>query len=91
MRIFVSEFVTCGAWPDELPRGSLLREGRSMLAAILADCARIPHCEAVTTWDRRLGPPKIDGVQVFLVGDAQDVRRAYEDRGAVEIGNRTGK
>lgn len=32
-----------------------------------------------------------DRTTVFLVGDARDVRRAYEDRGAVEIGNRSGK
>ncbi|MBC8289654.1 MAG: ATP-grasp domain-containing protein, partial [Planctomycetes bacterium] len=54
-RIFVSEFVCGGAWPEDSLEPSLAREGRAMLTAIVADLLRIPGCEVVTTWDRRLG------------------------------------
>jgi tyramine---L-glutamate ligase len=55
MRVFVSEYVCGGAWPEEHLDGSLAVEGRSMLLALVRDLLRIPRVEVVTTWDHRLG------------------------------------
>lgn len=55
MRIFVSEFVCGGGWPEPQIATSLAREGRAMLTALVDDCSRIPGAEVVTTWDARLG------------------------------------
>lgn len=54
-RVFVSEYVCGGAWPEDTLEPSLAREGRAMLTAILADLLRLPGSQVVTTWDRRLG------------------------------------
>lgn len=54
-RIFVSEYVCGGAWPEDSVEPSLAREGRAMLTAIVADLLRIPGCLVATTWDGRLG------------------------------------
>jgi len=59
MRIFVSEFLTCGACAEEDLPESLLREGQCMLQCILEDCLRIPDCHVVTTWDHRLDQQKL--------------------------------
>ncbi len=53
MRLFVSEYVCSGAWPDAVLPESLAREGRAMLLAFLEDAARVPDCEVWTTWDER--------------------------------------
>ncbi|HLQ45401.1 MAG TPA: hypothetical protein VK137_11770, partial [Planctomycetaceae bacterium] len=55
MRIFVSEYVCGGAWPEERIETSLAREGRAMLTALVEDLARLPCARVVTTWDARLG------------------------------------
>ena len=53
-RVFVSEYVCGGAWPEPTIQGSLAREGRAMLLAVIADLLRVLDCEVVTTWDARL-------------------------------------
>lgn len=59
MRIFVSEYLTCGAWGGrELPP-SLLAEGRAMLSAVVADLLADPNSEIRITWDARAGSPGI--------------------------------
>lgn len=53
MRIFVSEFITCGALSNTSPSASLLREGRAMLLAVVKSLLVAPDCQVVTTLDRR--------------------------------------
>jgi len=55
LRVFVSEYVTGGAWPEGPPGGSLAREGAAMLQAVVTDLADVPGLELHTTWDLRLG------------------------------------
>lgn len=55
MRLFLSEYVTGGAWPEPHLESSLAAEGRGMLAALAEDCLRIPAVEVVTTQDVRAG------------------------------------
>ena len=55
MRVFVSEYVCGGAWPDETLDSSLGVEGRAMLEALIEDLLQISGVDVVTTWDRRLG------------------------------------
>ncbi|MEX0703535.1 MAG: ATP-grasp domain-containing protein [Planctomycetales bacterium] len=69
MRIFVSEFLTCGAW-TAAPQPSLLREGAAMLRAIALDFARIAGCRVVATWDARLESPDLPGVEVLRADGA---------------------
>ena len=64
MRIFISEYLGGGAWPDGAPPDSLAREGRAMLEAILADATRLPGVEVHTTWDARLERPFQTGATV---------------------------
>jgi tyramine---L-glutamate ligase len=60
MRVFVSEYVCGGAWPDELLDNSMAAEGRAMLVSLVQDLLRIPAVNVVTTWDQRLGTFPID-------------------------------
>lgn len=55
MRLFLSEYVTGGAWRELHLESSLTAEGRGMLAALAEDCLRIPDVEVVTTQDVRAG------------------------------------
>ncbi len=72
MRVFVSEYVCGGAWPQKQLETSLAREGRAMLAALTEDIARVPGCEVVTTWDARLGPCPLRDCEVRIVDTASD-------------------
>lgn len=54
MGLFVHEFFSSGAYPGELQRSSLAREGLAMLRAILEDFAGCSARRALTTLDRRL-------------------------------------
>ena len=56
MRVFVSEYVTGGGWPEGTIAGSLAVEGRAMLCAVVDDLSRIAGVRVETTWDARLGP-----------------------------------
>lgn len=64
MRLFISEFVCGGGWPDGIPTGSLRREGEAMVCAIADDFRSIPGCDVTVTWDGRLGPFPVEGVRV---------------------------
>ena len=55
MRVFVSEYLCSGAWPEPDLPVTLAREGRAMLLALLADLARLPDVSLCATWDARLG------------------------------------
>ncbi|MGQ0633807.1 MAG: ATP-grasp domain-containing protein [Planctomycetaceae bacterium] len=72
MRVFISEYVCGGAWPDAKPGGTLAIEGRAMLAAVVEDFCRVPGVRVTTTWDARLGPPPVDAVQVVRVESSAD-------------------
>lgn len=67
MKIFVSEYVCGGAWPDEKLETSLAAEGRAMLAALVEDLSRIPGARVVTTWDARLGECPLKNCDVRIV------------------------
>ena len=54
LRIHIRESVTAGDLGDD-PPASLLREGQAMLAAISADCRRIPSVEVTTNGDIATG------------------------------------
>jgi predicted ATP-grasp superfamily ATP-dependent carboligase len=72
-RVFVSEYVTGGAWPEADVPQSLRIEGRAMAVAVAADLAAVDGWRVVTTWDRRLGPsPFPAGIDVVPVGSPQE-------------------
>lgn len=54
MRVFVSEYICGGAWPEKTLDSSLAVEGRAMLAALVQDLLRIPDVNVAITWDTRL-------------------------------------
>lgn len=84
MRVFVSEFVCGGGWPEEPLPPSLLREGRLMLLTVLRDLSRISQVRPVTTWDTRLGtfPAGCEGVTVIPVGSPDEERRLFHQLAA---------
>ncbi len=73
MRILVYEFVTGGGWfgvEPNAPLGSLLAEGRAMLAALAADFAAIEGCQVEVLHDRRLEPLALPGIKLHEVASA---------------------
>ena len=77
-RLFVSEYVCGGGWPEEPLPQSLAREGRAMLLAFLIDSAQIPNCEVATTWDeQRCGRFALSGVQAFPAQSPDDEARLF--------------
>ena len=78
MRLYVSEFVSGGAWAGELPYDSLLPEGESMLRAVADDFACIQDCDVVTTRDSRLRPFRSETVDVIVVSGPDQERRLFE-------------
>jgi predicted ATP-grasp superfamily ATP-dependent carboligase len=54
-RVFVSEFLSSGAWPEPSIPDSLAREGTAMLLCVIRDFLNDPSIELRTTWDQRLG------------------------------------
>lgn len=54
-RVFVSEYVCGGAWPEPTLDNSFAVEGRAMLLALIDDLLEIPLLSVATTWDARLG------------------------------------
>jgi predicted ATP-grasp superfamily ATP-dependent carboligase len=66
-RVFVSEYITSGAWADRPLVGSLATEGQAMLVALAEDLADDPGIEVVTTWDSRLGEFPVTGTRAFAV------------------------
>ncbi|MGH7128921.1 MAG: ATP-grasp domain-containing protein, partial [Planctomycetaceae bacterium] len=82
MRVFVSEFLCGGGWPDAEFPPSLAREGRAMLDAVLMDFAAVPGCDVVTTWDDRLPPCGIAGVDAISVASPAEERRRFDELAA---------
>lgn len=78
MRVFVSEYVCGGAWPEETIVGSLAVEGRAMLRAIVDDLSRIAGVEVETTWDARLGPVPFRGVRTIRAESPAHERQCFE-------------
>jgi predicted ATP-grasp superfamily ATP-dependent carboligase len=72
MRVFISEFVCGGGWPEPQIGGSLAGEGGAMLRAAVEDFARIPGVRVTTTWDARLGPHPFANVHTIVVNSPQD-------------------
>jgi predicted ATP-grasp superfamily ATP-dependent carboligase len=57
---------------------SLAREGRAMLAAFADDCARVPGCEVVITWDApRFGPWERASVHAVQVSNPKEEWRHF--------------
>jgi predicted ATP-grasp superfamily ATP-dependent carboligase len=79
MRVFVSEYVCGGAWPQKQLETSLAREGRAMLTALTEDIAKIPGCEVVTTWDARLGPCPLQNCEVRIVDSTRDEWSLFQE------------
>ncbi len=78
MRLFVSEYLTSGAWPDLESAPSLLKEGRSMAVALLRDCAALPGCQVCSTWDARLQTPDIPGVEFAAAESPQHEAELFD-------------
>lgn len=70
MKVFVSEYVCGGGWPEPEIETCLAAEGRAMLLALLTDLARVPDVEVVSTWDSRLPIEHIDGVEFTRIDSA---------------------
>jgi tyramine---L-glutamate ligase len=83
--IFVSEFLTSGAWRESQIPASLLKEGRAMLLAIAADFASIPGCQAIFTWDERLGSRPDIPEAIAANIEARIVRNPAEEQSAFEV------
>ena len=83
MKVFVSEFVCGGGWPEERIEPSLAREGRAMWLALVEDLARVSDVKVVTTWDARLGECPIRHGEVLPVDSSE--REAEEFRRLVQI------
>jgi len=78
VRIFVSEYVCGGGWPESAIAGSLAVEGRAMLCAVVEDLSRISGIKVEATWDRRLGPSPLRGARVVPISSREDERREFE-------------
>lgn len=84
MRIFVSEYVCGGGWPEPVIAGSLAIEGRAMLTALLVDLATIPGVSVSSTWDARLGSPfagsprAIERVQFHIAHSPAEERELFD-------------
>jgi tyramine---L-glutamate ligase len=84
MRVFVSEYVTSGAWRESEVPASLLREGSAMLCSLVSDFARIKDCEVATTWDGRKGhcplfDEEADNIEVQVVTPPEEAC-AFEEQ-----------
>ena len=74
-RVFISEYITSGAWADRPLVGSLATEGQAMLVALAEDLAADKRTQVVTSWDHRLGQFPVKDTEVTLVrstGEAED-------------------
>lgn len=79
MRIFISELVCGGAWPEPKLNRSLAREGAAMLLALLEDAARVPGWSISTTWDRRLGACPLPHVDCRVVSSPREEAVAFDE------------
>ncbi|MEX1231976.1 MAG: ATP-grasp domain-containing protein [Planctomycetaceae bacterium] len=78
-RILISESICGGGCADPHPPASLVREGRAMLSAVLADFCRVADAEIWTTWDRRRGEHQLAGASVIGVSSPNEERRAWHE------------
>lgn len=85
MRVFLFEFVSGGGWwkvdPMGRPPGALLREGKTMLAALASDFVAIDGCEVIYLQDRRLrNKVVVPRAEVVLIEEPVDLFRALEQQ-----------
>jgi len=80
VRLFISEFVCGGEWPDVDWDGGLAAEGRGMLLALLRDAIRIPELEVSVLWDRRLQHIEFPGVHVIRPDSSAEASELFEER-----------
>jgi hypothetical protein len=82
LKIFLYEFITSGGMfsvaADELPEGSLLREGAAMFNALAQDLTRIPHTNVVALRDVRLSIPELTEVQRYPVASRVDESSRFD-------------
>jgi predicted ATP-grasp superfamily ATP-dependent carboligase len=81
VRIFVYEYLTAGGCyldGDELPSGSLLREGTAMLEAVCRDLSRLPQVQTVGLRDARLPDAVPFPAQRETVADAESHGHAFD-------------
>ncbi len=84
--VFISEYLTCGAWnAADLP-ASLLKEGGSMLQAIADDFANLPDCRVAITWNKNLGECPLSvgeakNVEVHAVRNPEEEARRFAELG----------
>lgn len=76
-RVFVSEYITSGAWADRPLAGSLATEGRAMLVALARDLADDPQTKVVTSWDARLGPFPVKETEVVVVQSTDEANETF--------------
>ena len=79
MRVFIWEYLCGGASLAERLDGSLAREGRAMLLALVEDFLQIDGCQVATTWDARLGDFPILDVDVTAI-EQQDESRVFAEQ-----------
>ena len=66
MRVFLSEYCTCGGDPAAA-QGPLFAEGAAMLRALAEDAAKVDGVNVVVTWAAGLEPFGVPGVEVVEV------------------------
>ena len=76
MRVFVSESLCSGAMAEEALPSSLLREGRAMRDALLADWSALDGVQVVTTFDPRV-PVTTEGVEAHIAATAGEEHRLF--------------
>jgi hypothetical protein len=82
MRVLVCEAVCGGFWP-EAPSGSLFREGRAMLAALVEDLSSAGNVTVEALWDGRLGAAAPgEGVRWHVVDSVSGAREILQSRAA---------
>ena len=77
-RVFVSEYITSGAWADRPLAGSLANEGRAMLVALVEDLAADPRTQVVTSWDARLGQFPVEGIEPVVVRTKREAAATFD-------------
>ena len=74
VRVFIWEYLCGGACFAEPLDGSLAREGRAMLLALVEDFLQVEGCRVATTWDARLGAFPLAGVDVRVITKDDEAR-----------------
>jgi tyramine---L-glutamate ligase len=83
LNVFVWEYLSSGAYGEELLPVSLLREGQAMLLASVKDFCKAKNCVVSTLWDERLEkfslPESIaDQVEVHSVSNVANEKKSFE-------------